>query len=103
MWQSQLDSMSGTPSLARSDDDNSAPDSASVPATPFDMSPFMAGQTYAIPPMDMAMASLPNRAETSQSQIHAALPDIMDPNTAGAPIRHICCIGAGYVGKSMSS
>jgi UDPglucose 6-dehydrogenase len=44
--------------------------------------------------------TLPYRMETPQLAMHAALPDIMDPNTAAnVPIRHICCIGAGYVGK----
>lgn len=88
--------MSRTPSLGRSDD--SAVDMASNPATPSDLSPFMAAQTYAIPPVEMA--SLPSRAETPQSDIHSALPDIMDSDTAAnVPIRHVCCIGAGYVGE----
>ncbi|EMC97071.1 hypothetical protein BAUCODRAFT_68459 [Baudoinia panamericana UAMH 10762] len=46
------------------------------------------------------MISLPQRVGTPQpSQLHAALPDIMDPETAAnVPIRTVCCIGAGYVG-----
>ncbi|KAK4569808.1 hypothetical protein LTR86_002777 [Recurvomyces mirabilis] len=85
------------PSLGRSDD--SAVDSNSTgPQTPHDSSPFAYAETYAIPPPDMT--ALPQRAGTPQpSQFRAALPDIMDPETAAnVPIRTVCCIGAGYVG-----
>jgi UDPglucose 6-dehydrogenase len=62
------------------------------------MSPFLNSEMYSLPPIDSM--TLPYRMETPQLAMHAALPDIMDPNTAAnVPIRHICCIGAGYVGK----
>ncbi len=87
---------SGPPSLGRSDE--SAVDQSSNPHTPADMSPFISGEVYSLPPID-AMA-LPEHANTSQRSYHASLPDILDPNTAARiPIRHVCCIGAGYVGK----
>lgn len=86
--------MSRTPSLGRSDE--SAVDLSSNPATPADMSPYMNGDVYTLPPID-AMA-LPQRADTERL-LHASLPDILDPNTAASvPIRSVCCIGAGYVG-----
>ena len=81
--------------MGRSDD--SAADSASNPATPADMSPYMNAEMYSLPHMDAI--ALPQRAETPHMALYAALPDIMDPKTAtNVPIRHICCIGAGYVG-----
>jgi len=89
------------PSLGRSDD--SAVDSSSTgPQTPCDRSPFAYAQTYTIPPPSMDLTALPQRAGTPQpSQFRAALPDIMDPETAAnVPIRTVCCIGAGYVGMS---
>lgn len=69
--------------------------------TPFDKSPVFYAQTYSIPDT-MDAVVLPQRAGTPQpSQLNAALPNIMDPETAAnVPIRNICCIGAGYVGKS---
>lgn len=88
-------SMASTPSLGRSDD--SSADNQSVPATPADMSPYIEAQTYSIPPIDAMV--LPRRPDTPQMALHASLPDIMDPNTAAnVSIRHVCCIGAGYVG-----
>lgn len=60
----------------------------------------MAADVYALPPMD-ALA-LPRQAELTQATLHASLPDILDPRTgANNPVRHVCCIGAGYVGKSL--
>ena len=88
-------SMARTPSLGRSDE--SSFDSNSTPATPA-MSPFLNSEMYSLPPIDSM--TLPHRMETPQLAMHAALPDIMDPNTAAnVSIRHICCIGAGYVGE----
>jgi len=88
--------MSRAPSLGRSDE--SVVDSMSIPQTPADMSPFIGGNVYSLPPMD-AM-TLPQRAGAPRSSIHASLPDILDPNTAAnVSIWHVCCIGAGYVGK----
>jgi hypothetical protein len=90
----------GTPSLGRSDD--SAEDPASGPQTPLEgRSPFMFGDTYTIPP-PMETVTLPHRVGTPQpSSMSAVLPNILDPQTAAnVPIRHVCCIGAGYVGKS---
>ncbi|KAF2768409.1 nucleotide sugar dehydrogenase [Teratosphaeria nubilosa] len=48
----------------------------------------------------MNTITLPQRVGTPQpSQFSAALPDILDPETAAyKPIRNVCCIGAGYVG-----
>ena len=90
-------SMASTPSLGRSDE--SGTDTASTPATPTDMSPFIDAQTYSIPPLDAMI--LPHRVDTPQLALRATLPEVMDPSTArGVQIRHICCIGAGYVGKS---
>ena len=72
-------------------------DSNSTPATP-SMSPYMSAAMYALPPIDAI--SLSRGLEASQLARHAALPDILDPRTAtNTPIRHVCCIGAGYVGK----
>lgn len=80
-----------------SDSDESAADSLSYPRTPGDMSPFMNGNVYSLPPID-AM-TLPQRAGSHRTSLHASLPDILDANTAAnVSIRHICCIGAGYVG-----
>lgn len=89
-----------TPSLGRSDD--SGPDISSIPPTPSDKSPAMYPQHYAIPPPMESVALHPTlRAATPQPGQYAALPDIMDPATAASiPIRHVCCIGAGYVGES---
>ena len=88
--------MASTPSLGRSD--GSAADLESNPATPSEMSPFIDAQMYSIPPVDVM--SLPRRADTPQLALHSALPDILHPDTAAnVPIRHVCCIGAGYVGK----
>lgn len=51
-----------------------------------------------LPPID-GMA-LYNPVDTSHTALHAKLPDIMDPSIAAiVPVRQICCIGAGYVGK----
>lgn len=93
-------SLDPEPSLGRSDDGSSAVDSSwTVPATPSDRSPFMSAQAYSIPPTMDSMV-LPFRVGTPQpSSFHAQLPDIMDPRTAAnVHIRHVCCIGAGYVG-----
>lgn len=88
--------MASTPSLGRSDE--SAGDAASTPATPADMSPYMSADAYSLPLIDAMV--LPHRADTPHGAFHAALPEIMDPNTAAnVPIRHVCCIGAGYVGE----
>lgn len=73
-----------TPSLGLSDD--SAVDSSSGRTTP-EMYP-----QYA----------LPAAAEQSPSDVPTlpSLPDIIDARTAASvPIRNVCCIGAGYVGK----
>lgn len=89
----------GTPSLGRSNE--GSVDFSSGPATPWDRSPFMAGETYSIPPpMDHIL--LPHRPATpTQPSLHAVLPNILDPDTAAnVPIRRVCCIGAGYVGAS---
>jgi hypothetical protein len=84
--------MASTPSLGQSD--GSAVDSSSMPPTPA-LSPFMNADVYSLPPVD-SMA-LPYRMDTPQLASYATLPDIMDPSTAAnVPIRHICCIGAGY-------
>jgi len=87
-----------TPSLGRSDDCNSS----AGPDTPSDKSPFIYAQTYSIPPPTMDAIALPHRVGTPQpAPLHTTLPNILDPQTAAnVPIRHICCIGAGYVGMS---
>jgi UDPglucose 6-dehydrogenase len=60
----------------------------------------MMAHTYTIPSANMDSLALPHRVGTPQpSQFSAALPDILDPETgAYKPIRHVVCIGAGYVG-----
>lgn len=94
-----------TPSFGHSD--SSAADSASGPHTPSDRSPFLFGDAYTIPPSLDGVSALtlpPHRGGTPQpsAMMHAAvLPEILDPHTAAnVPIRNVCCIGAGYVGKS---
>ena len=49
----------------------------------------------------METVTLPHRVGTPQPSMHTAvLPNILDPATAAnVPVRHVCCIGAGYVGK----
>ena len=89
-------SMASTPSLGRADE--SAGDVASIPATPAGLSPYMSADAYSLLPIDAIV--LPHRADTPHGVFHAALPDIVDPDTAAnVPIRHVCCIGAGYVGE----
>ena len=89
------------PSLGRSDD--SAIDYSSGPATPSDRSPYISGHTYAIP-QPLETIALPQRVGTPQPSLHAVLPDILHPETAASvPIRHVCCIGAGYVGTSIAT
>jgi hypothetical protein len=89
----------GTPSLGRSDDSAEDRDPLSGPHTPSDRSPFIFGDSYTIPP-PMESVTLPHRVGTpTPSSMSAVLPNILDPQTAAnVPIRHVCCIGAGYVG-----
>lgn len=49
----------------------------------------------------MEAFALPHRPGTpTQRAPLAVLPDILDPDTAAnVPIRRVCCIGAGYVGR----
>jgi len=88
-----------TPSLARSDDSTLDASSAG-PATPSERSPFMSAQIYTTGPTMDAILLLPHRApQPPSSSLHTRLPDILDPETAAnVPVRHVCCIGAGYVG-----
>lgn len=87
-----------TPSLGRSNE--SSANNSSGPGTPMDNSPLMGVDMYSIPPSADAFP-LPYRPGTPvQHSLHTVLPDILDPDTAAnVPIRRICCIGAGYVGK----
>ncbi|KAK3701835.1 hypothetical protein LTR37_015257 [Vermiconidia calcicola] len=92
VWaEASLDSPSArTPSLERSD-------GSALPDTPSEMSPYLSAKVYSIKPTD-AMAP-PSQINIRQTALHARLPDILDPNTAAnVRIRHICAIGAGYVG-----
>ncbi|KAK3699614.1 hypothetical protein LTR37_016350 [Vermiconidia calcicola] len=92
VWaEASLDSPTArTPSLERSN-------GSSLPDTPSEMSSYLNAEVYSIKPTD-AMA-LPLQINTRQRALHAPLPDILDPNTAAnVRIRHICAIGAGYVG-----
>ena len=91
--------ISSPPSLGRSDE--SAVDVSSNPDTPADMSPYMGGDIYSLPVIDGL--ALPRAAEPPRMSLYSSLPDILDPNTGSRnPICHVCCIGAGYVGKMIA-
>lgn len=61
-------------------------------------SPDIEAGSYAFPAINTL--ALPQRAGPTHRIYQAVLPDIMNSDTAAdVPIRNICCIGAGYVGK----
>lgn len=82
------------PSLASSEGGTG---SESTPMTPANSSPAMLAQHYSLP---LDTLTLQPVAFPSSTRAMSQLPDINDPSTATRPIQSVCCIGAGYVGRS---
>ena len=78
--------------------EKSTGDTSSSTFTLAEMSPYINAQIYSLPAVDARV--LPGQIDIPQSALDTTLPNITSPDSAAKfTVRHVCCVGAGYVGE----